>query len=132
MSVGLDTSVVVRLLVGVPQDQCASAWKLVQEEYDRGVPVLVADVVVAEVFFALVHHYAVPAPEAVTAIKQLIQDSRFSGESATMLLADGGKGVSSVDFVDALIHQHYADVHRTFVTLDKKASRLPGSLLLRA
>ncbi|MBC8087132.1 MAG: PIN domain-containing protein [Phycisphaerae bacterium] len=131
MSAGLDTSVVVRLLVGVPEDQCSLAWNLVQTEHDCGSPVCIADIVVTEAYFALVHHYAVPASEAVAALKRLLHDPRITAESAKTLLSDGKFKVASIHFIDALIHQHYAEARCTFVTFDKKASRMPGSRLLK-
>ena len=129
MKVGLDTSVVVRLLIGTPEAQCALAWDLVQTESDAGHPVLVADVVVAEAFFVLLHHYAVPAVTAVDGIKALLLDPRIVGESAKGLWTNRNLRSAPLDFVDALIHQHYADARRSFVTFDRKASRLPDARL---
>lgn len=134
MTVGLDTSIVVRLLVGEPANQCQSAWRLLQAEFDVGRPVLVADLVVAEAFFVLRHHYGVPTVTALRTLAFLLGDRRITGESASGLLSTHHANFDELgdDFIDRLIHRHYLDAGRTFFTFDKNASRLPGAKLLKS
>ena len=72
--IGLDTSAVVRLLVGEPAAQAAAARALVDAHAGE---VFVSDLVVAEAYFALRHHYDVPHPETVAALRALIEDRRI-------------------------------------------------------
>lgn len=123
MNAGLDTSIVVRLLIGTPTDQCRTAWNLVQTEHENGRTVLVSDLVVAETYFVLRHHYAVPAAEAVAGIAALLHDPRFIGQSAVGLLSNANADRLGTDFVDALIHHNYADHDRVLITFDKGAAR---------
>ena len=64
MTVGLDTSVVLRLLVGEPATEARAARERVQAAHERGDSILVTDLVLAETYFALHHHYGVPKTEA--------------------------------------------------------------------
>lgn len=54
MTIGLDTSVVVRLLIGEPVEQAAAARRLLDEQ-PRG-SCAISDMVVGEAYFALRHH----------------------------------------------------------------------------
>ncbi len=48
-SFGLDTSIVLRLLVGAPEDQAKSALELVEDCYQKQVAVRVSDLVIPAV-----------------------------------------------------------------------------------
>ena len=54
-SVGLDTCVVVRLLIGEPEDQAETAIKYVEQCFYEGIQVCVSDIVVGEVYYALIY-----------------------------------------------------------------------------
>ena len=60
MAIGLDTSVVLRLLIGEPRAQADVARRRIERALVAGEKVVVTDLVVAEVFHALRHHYDVP------------------------------------------------------------------------
>ena len=62
MSAGLDTSVTLRLLTGVPTEQATAAREFVAASPS---PVVISDLVIAETYFALRHHYEVPHADAV-------------------------------------------------------------------
>ena len=57
---GLDTSVVVRLLVGVPESQALAAKDFLDACQLAGTRACVSDMVVAEAYHALIYHYEVP------------------------------------------------------------------------
>jgi predicted nucleic acid-binding protein len=69
---GLDTSVVVRLLVGEPAAQAEAARRMLDTAPSTGV----SDLVVGEAYFALRHHYRVPHAETVRALRALLADAR--------------------------------------------------------
>ena len=48
---------VVRLLVGLPEVQAAAARRRLERAVERGEPVFVSDLVLAESYHALQHHY---------------------------------------------------------------------------
>lgn len=125
MTIGLDTSVVVRLLTGEPAPQADAA----RRELEAAQPgsVLMSDLVVGESYFALRHHYGVPHARALAALRALADDPRVHcpGVAGRVLpLAperEGGAGV-----MDRLIHADYAATDATLVTFDRDAARLPG------
>ena len=69
MTFGLDTSVVLRLLTGQPQELAERALARYQEGVAAGDRFCVSDVVAAEAYFALQQHYRKTKGEALTALK---------------------------------------------------------------
>lgn len=130
MSVGLDTAVILRLLVGEPVAQAAAARRLLA---NLGGPVAVSDLAVAETYHALRHHYAVPHAEAVQQLRNLTADPgiRPTGVSARVL-AQVSQGSGGAGLIDRLLHADYADAGLDLVTFDRAAARLPGARLLTA
>lgn len=57
IAVSLDTSVVIRLLVGQPQDQYEQATRFLREQLEAHCVVHVCDLVLAEAYFALQGYY---------------------------------------------------------------------------
>lgn len=130
MSVGLDTSVTLRLLTGTPADQAERARALVAS---TPTTVTISDLVVSETYFALRHHYGVPHAEAVRAIGALLADSRVrgSGTAPTVLAgALSGGARPRPGLVDHLIHADYRRDALDVVTFDRDLGKLPGAQLL--
>jgi len=73
MSIGLDTSVVLRLLTGAPAKQAEAARALLAASRDS---VCISDLVVGESYFVLRHHYAVLLIDATQALAALLDDPR--------------------------------------------------------
>lgn len=131
MSAGLDTSVVLRLLVGEPAGQAEAAWRLIAESAS---PVLVHDLVVTEAYFGLVHHYRVPASDAVRALRQLLSDRRLqaTGTALRVLTAIDRPGQRlEPGLVDRLLLANYAADGARTVTFDKALAKLGDAQLLR-
>ena len=128
MTVGLDTSVLVRLLVGEPTAQAEAARGLLA----TGDPVAVSDLVVGEAYFALRHHYRVPHRKALGALRGLLGDPRVHptgvarGVVAAMPDAESAPGL-----MDRLIHGDYGRDGVALVTFDQYAAHLAGARLLR-
>jgi predicted nucleic acid-binding protein len=80
--VGLDTSVLLRLLLAVPADQAATALTFVKEARLTGKRVLVSDLVVSEAYFALHHHYGVPKREAVAQLLEILRSGLVEPSAA--------------------------------------------------
>ncbi len=131
MSVGLDTSVVIRLLVGEPEEQAQCAWDFLGECGAKRAKAHVSGLVVAEAFFVLQHHYGVPLELALQQLAGLLDDSRVSSDpEVDEVLRTPGLARARPGFVDRLIHQQHRGEGRTLITFDKLAGRLPGSRLL--
>lgn len=127
--IGLDTSVLVRLIVGEPANQCASARELLESALERSEPVLISDLVVGETYYALQHHYGIPKREACALLRQLLESGAVvanpAGMAAVVGLAGNGTGL-----VDRLIHLRYQDHGATTVTFDAQQGRLTGAIKL--
>lgn len=125
MKVGLDTSVVLRLLVGQPADQTERAVAFLDELSKRGDQPVVSDMVAAEVYFALQHHYGVSKKSALSGMQRL-----FAGDEIKPLgtVADvlATKGIASAKpgFVDRLIHGAYLSEADGMATFEKSARKL--------
>jgi len=129
--VGLDTSVVVRLLVGEPVVQAEAARGFLDELFLANQKAVISDLVVSEVYFALQFHYGVPKADALEALNSLFD----SGEvvalgSAAAVLQTEHLASAKPGFIDRLIHAGYQKHGGSMVTFEKKASRLAGARVL--
>jgi predicted nucleic acid-binding protein len=132
--VGLDTSVLVRLLIGVPADQATTALAFVKEARLAGRQVVVSDLVVSEAYFALHFHYDVPEPEAITALCQVLQSGLVDpaeGRAVVEILDEMARSSAKPGFVDRLIHAQYERRPATMATFERAAGRLAGTTVLR-
>lgn len=132
MTAGLDTSVVVQLLIGEPEAQAVSAKRWLEREVEVGRgPVYLSDLVVSESYFALRHHYGVPHADALRALRALVADERIrAGEASTQVLNNSDAAAAQPGFMDRLIHQQYREAGLDFATFDQAAAQLPGAILL--
>ena len=134
-AVGLDTSVVVRLLTGEPRRQAEKAFAFVEELRQSGRRAIVSDLVVAEAYFALHTHYAVPKRGAVEALLALLQSGVVcpdpDGSSTTALEAIAA-GPATPGFVDRLIHAQYLRAAARVVSFERAFRKLPDTLVLKA
>lgn len=132
MRTGLDTSVVLRLLTGEPHDQATRALDEFEKAVRGGDELLVSDLVVAEVYFALQHHYGVPKAEALALLAAFLGDHRVhSLGAAAAVLAEPRLATAKPGFVDRLIHAEYRHSATEVLTFEKAAGRLPGVRVLR-
>jgi predicted nucleic acid-binding protein len=133
MKAGLDTSVILRLLTGEPDAQARNALAEVQALIARGVTLLVSDLVVSEVYFALQHHYAVPKDEALSLLARLFAEGGIKAMgSAAAVLTINDLATANPGFVDRLIHAEYLKYTREVLTFEKAAARLPGMRVIAA
>ena len=127
MSIGLDTSVALRLLTGTPADQAERARALVARASE---PVVISDLVVSEVYFALRHHYRVSHGDTVRALRALLDDARVrsTGVARAVLAADSASRASvKTGLMDKLILADYARDAIELVTFDRDLARVPGA-----
>lgn len=124
MTTGLDTSVVLRLLLGQPADQAARAVACLDDLGQRGDQAVVSDLVVAEVYFALQHHYGVTQQDALLGLRRLFEDGEVKSLGvAEEVLALSGLASAKPGFVDRLIQGAYAISADGMVTFEKAAGR---------
>jgi predicted nucleic acid-binding protein len=131
VTLGLDTSVAVRLLVGEPAKQAENARRVLEEEVSGSVTI--SDLVVGETYFALRQHYAVPHAKAIAALRALLSDRRIRATGvARHVLDDVPDRDSGAGLMDRLIHADYARDGSVKLTFDKLAARLRSARLLNS
>lgn len=131
--VGLDTSVVLRLLVGAPADQAAAALAFVKKSLAAGRRVVVSDLVVSEAYFALHAHYDVPKLEAVAALLEMLRSGLVEpgdGPGIATVLEAAARPPAKPGFVDRLIHAQYERMAASMATFEHAAGRLAGTAVL--
>lgn len=134
MRVGLDTSVVIRLITGDPEPQSLQAVRALGEALVMETTVEVSDLVLAETYFALQHHYAMPKAEALEVLNVFTAQSGIvcSGTGSTVL-AVPGLASANPGFVDRLILAGYlAGGVDQMLTFEKAAAALSGTRVLTA
>jgi len=131
--VGLDTSVVLRLLVGAPPDQARAALAFVRQNLGAGRRVVASDLVISEAYFALHAHYEVPKPEAVAALLEMLRSGLVGpadGPAITRVLEAAARAPAKPGVVDRLIHAQYERMSASLVTFERAAARLAGTIVL--
>ena len=131
MKVGLDTSVVLRLLTGEPAPQARHALAEVQSLIQSDAVLLISDLVTAEVYFALQYHYRIPKKEALSILAGLFADKHVESlGAAANVLAMPRLHTARPGFVDRLIHAEYALSTNEMLTFEHAGARLPGVRVL--
>ena len=131
MKVGLDTSVVLRLLLGQPTDQSPRAVAFLEEVARRGDQAVVSDLVVAETYFALQYHYGVPKKDALAALRRMFADGEIDSQGvAAEVLATEGLASAKPGFVDRLIQSTYVSTGGSMATFEKASGKLKSVRVL--
>ena len=127
---GIDTSVLVRLLTGEPEEDfghCVRGLRTLIE--DEGDEVLASNQVIGEAYVAVQHHYGVSRDDARAALLDVLHSGLVAPLNGSSVLAaigtPGGAGL-----LDRLIADDYARAGLTALTLDRKMSALPDARLL--
>ena len=131
---GLDTSVVLRLIAGDPPWLTETALRFLDKMKASETPVVVADLVVAEAYYALSHHYSVPKPVALARLLAMFDSGLVHPETGSRVVEILKLALSSSKkpgFVDRLIHAQYRKASRQLVTFEKATKRLVGTVLLK-
>ena len=130
---GIDTSVLVRLLVEDDKAQCARARRLVDEAVAGGEAVFISLLVLLETEWVLRSRYGLTKAAILDTVSRLLDSAELSFEDepaieeALYLWRD-----SSADFADCLIGvRNRRPGCRTTATFDARAARLAGYATLR-
>ncbi len=128
--IGLDTSVVLRLLVGTPEDQANRALAFLWDCHRSKVIPVICDLVVAEAQYAICHHYGVSKAIAVERLLKLLESGlvRNDGVALNALREYTGRGAGLIDRMICLKYQRTTE---EVVTFDQQFSRLSKARLLQ-
>jgi predicted nucleic-acid-binding protein len=126
---GIDTNVVVRLVVSDDAEQTRRARKLVEQALSRDEPVLVSLLVLLESEWVLRSRYGFNREALLGIFRALLEARELSFEDEPALeeaLFRWKDGVC--EFSDCLITAHNRQMGcRATATFDAKAARLPGT-----
>lgn len=124
MKVGLDTTVVLRLLTGEPAAEAAVAGRRVERAVAAGHTVLVSDLVVAEAYHALHYHYGVPKDDARRQLLAMLASGAVHLDPPDVASAlEPRRGAGLVDRLIAARHRRVAAITWTF---DRKFGAIEG------
>jgi len=124
--IGADSSFILRLLIGEPKAQAQAAERELNHRTAKGEIIAVSDLVVAETYFALQHHYDVPKQEALDALKEFLEAPEIvSLGIAPTVLAEAKLARANPGFVDRLIHADYLTSTAGMLSFEKAARKLP-------
>lgn len=129
---GLDTNVVVRLVVADDAAQTRRARKLIEQSFGRNEPVLISLLVLLETEWVLRSRYGFDRAAQLGIFRSLLeaQELSFEDEPALEEALFHWKD-SPCGFSDCLITAHNRQMGcRATATFDGKAARLPGAVAI--
>jgi len=132
-TVGLDTSVVLRILTGEPEGQARATEDFMRTSLHQGKRLVVSDLVISEAYFALVTHYGVSKREAVGGLLEMLERGAVhpsQGACAIEVLRAMKSSGQKPGLVDRLIHAHYTSLPAGMVTFEKASRKLSGAVVL--
>ena len=127
----LDTSVVMRLLTGQPDNLAMTARRYMAEIEQAGARVFVSNLVVLEVYFACQHHYGMAKEVVLGGLRSLLSIRTFVVHPHLLtLLATETHATAKPGFLDRLIHAEADAAGLPLITFEKAAARLPNTEVL--
>jgi predicted nucleic-acid-binding protein len=132
--IGIDTNVIVRLIVNDDERQSRAAERFIQEHCSAESPAYVSNVVLAETVWVLETVYGYDRAGVADALTLCLEVEQIEFDSPADIAAaieDFRRG--QVEFVDCLIGRtNLFDGCEYTATFDRKASQLTGFQLLKA
>ena len=128
-SIGIDTSVLVRLVTGEPPDAFSYCVDRLSALAASGVEVFASNQVIGEAYLAIQRHYGATKEDVRAELRNTLQSglvAPLSGQAVIdALTATGGPGL-----LDRLITDDYAQAGLETLTLDRQMAGLPDARLL--
>ncbi len=127
--IGIDTSILVRLVTGDPPDAYARCVERLHALAASGAEVLASNQVIGEAFMAVRHHYGVSSADACGELSNTLRSGLVAPLNGPAVLdalaASGGPGL-----FDRLISNDYSRSGLETLTLDRQMASLRGAQLL--
>ena len=128
MTFGLDTSVVLRLLTGQPRDLAAKALERYQDGIAAGDDFSVSDLVAAESYYAIQHHYGKTKEEALDALRSFSSGEGISfSQNFAVAINTPNIHKASPGFVDRMLASGYVERGQITLSCEKSFRRLPDT-----
>lgn len=130
--IGIDTNLLVRHLMADDEKQARLARTLFSRECSAESPGWINRIVLCELVWVLERAYGCSRDDVANALEALVQTAEFRVEDVSAVWqALGAYRRGTADFADALLARiNTGRGCEATVTLDRKASRLPGMRLL--
>ena len=130
--IGIDTNVLVRLIVADEPRQTAAARLFIREHCSSDDPGFVSNVVLAEIAWTLATGYGYSRHQIADAIERIMETVQLQIESSTDVAAALLEyRAGPADFADCLVGQSNLTAGCTHsVTFDRRAAKLKGFKLL--
>lgn len=121
---GIDTSIFVRVLTGLPAPEYqATVKRLAAIRAAQPEHITVANIVIAEAYAVLQHHYALSKSDARAAILSALTSGLVEPAHGDAVL-DALRETKEPGLTDRLIALDYASQRATVLTLDRKMAAL--------
>lgn len=122
---GIDTSILVRLATGDPEDSFENCVRKLTALIERDdAEVLASNQVIGEAYIALQHHYGVSKPDARTALASVLSSGLVAPLNGPSVFA-ALEAASGCGLLDRLIADDYRRAELITLTLDRKMAALP-------
>jgi len=131
--IGIDTNLLLRLIVGDEPKQVVAAREYLRDRCSADEPGYVCHIVLVELVWTLARAYGYPREKIAAAIEQILETAQLDVESSNDVVAalkDYRHGTA--DFADCLLVRTNATSGCTHtVTFDRNAAKLKGFELLK-
>ncbi len=126
MNVGLDTTILVRIISGLPREQAETVAARLAAIFDDGGICEVSDIAVAEAYYALQQFYGMTKAEVLGHFRtlSLTPGFRFSPE-VTSVLETPGLDRANPGFLDRVLAAGYRSRQLATLSCEKSFRKLP-------
>ena len=122
---GIDTSILVRLATGDPEDSFETCVRKLAALIERDdAEVFASNQVIGEAYIALQHHYGVSKPDARTALHSVLSSGLVAPLNGPGVFA-ALEATSGCGLLDRLITDDYRRAELITLTLDRKMAAPP-------
>jgi len=121
---GIDTSILVRLLTGDPEEGFNSVVRTLTSLIDDGAEVFASNQVIGEAYIALQHHYGVSKADARLALATVLTSGLVAPQNGAGAIT-AIQTATGCGLLDRLIADDYHRAEMVTLTLDRKMAALP-------
>ena len=128
-SIGIDTSVLVRLVTGQPPNLFTLCVEGLSGLSAGGVEVVASNQVIGEAYVVLQRHYGISREDSRTALHATLTSGLVSPLNGRLVL-DALSALGGPGLFDLLIANDYSQAGLETLTLDRQMASLPATQLL--
>ena len=130
MTHGLDTSVVVRIISGLPEGAAEKVGERIAADIAGGDAFTVSALVLSEAYFALQHHYAFTKEEALQSLRAFSRTEGITIPKSIKAILESANLVRANPGFDRMIVSEYATAGSDTYSCEKSFRRLDGTVVV--